>query len=122
MSLLPDDAEDEDDESLVLKILLKRSHLNERRSFLPLPFSALCAFFDILPLSVVLFSLSSVFVLVLKDLLLTCGSFDAPPTTAVGSNEKCVVDFSALLALRGLGGGSKEKDDSVVVDPMGGAV
>lgn len=54
----------------------------------------------------------------LKDLWPTYGSFDE---TAAGSNEKCVVDFSALRALRGDGGGSKEKDDSVVV-PMGGAV
>lgn len=39
-----------------------------------------------------------------------------------GSNEKCVVDFSALRALFGLAGGSKLKDDSVVVMPKGGAV
>lgn len=39
-----------------------------------------------------------------------------------GSNEKSVVDFSALRALRGLEGGSKLKDDSVVDVPNGGAV
>lgn len=67
------DVDDEDDESLVLKILLKRSHLKERRSFLPLPFSALFAFFAALPKSLALltFSLFSALALDLKDLLLT---------------------------------------------------
>jgi hypothetical protein len=72
VSLFADEADD-DDESLALKILLKRSHLKERRSFLLLPFSALFAFFPILPMSLALltFSLFSTLALDLKDLLLT---------------------------------------------------
>lgn len=106
-----------DDESLVLqKILLRR---DERRSFLcALPFSA---FLPALPELVVsaerTFSLFSAPDLDLKDLLLTYGG-----SLEDASKEKRVEDFSALLALRGEGGGSKEKDDSVVVAPIGGAV
>lgn len=98
----------------MLKMLLSRSHRNERRSFLPL--SALAAFLPVRS-AVLTFSLFSTLALVLNDLWPTCGSFDA-----TGSNEKCVVDFSALLAERGEGGGSKEKEDSVVDTPIGGAV
>lgn len=108
--------DDADDESLVLqKILLSR---DERRSFLcPLPFSAFLFDLTLAVSGVLTFSLFSTPALDLKDLLPTYGgSFED------ASKEKRVVDFSALLALRGEGGGSKLKDDSVVVAPIGGAV
>lgn len=71
-------------------------------------------------LALLTFSLFSTLALVLKDLLLTYdGTVDV---TAIekGSNENNVVDFSALFALLGDAGGSKEKVDSVVV-AIGGA-
>lgn len=105
-----------DDESLVLqKILLRR---DARRSFLcPPPFSAFLPALPVVVSAARTFSLFSTPALDLKDLLLTYGgSFE------VASKEKRVDDFSALLALRGEGGGSKLKDDSVVVAPIGGAV